>query len=193
MARAGKRSPGDARIARGCASLAWCASICLAGGAISACNHDAVAPDAGPDARIDAASGADAAPDGDATVTYQATGIAGGLDRILITRADPARDLCAGLRLVWPDSGDTFDIALPPDWGVELTYLYEGAATCHDDVILPTGAVPASSGSGAITWDSSDGSHPALLSIDVTLMFFSALPWVPDSVDFVATDLSVSF
>jgi hypothetical protein len=183
--------PGKRSLGRPCATLAWCVSICLAGSALWACNDDAVAPDSG--AGQDAISPADAAPDGQTAVTYQAVGIPGGLDRILITRADPASDLCVGLRLVWPDLGDTFDIALPPEWSVEFTYLYQGAATCHDDLSLPMGAVPASAGSGAITWDDSGGAFPGVLSIDVTLTFSSAWPWVPDSVDLVATDLSVSF
>jgi hypothetical protein len=174
----GSRGAGSAGALAALAALAWLAGLaaCEGGGA-------------GPDASVDAIPG----PDGDTAVTYRALGIAGGLDRIFITRADPAGDLCAGLHLVAPDAGDQFDIALPPDWAVELTYLYPGAATCHEDILLPDGAVPASAGSGAITWDAAGGVYPSLLSIDVTLTFFSAMPWVPDTVDFLATDLSVSF
>jgi hypothetical protein len=144
--------------------------------------------DARPDAGVDAAPG----PDGSAVVTYRALGIPGGLDRIFITRADPALDLCAGLHLVAPGA-DQLDIDLPPDWGVELTYLYQGAATCHDDILLPEGAVPAGAGSGAITWDLAGEAYPGALSIDVTLTFYSAWPWVPDTVEFLASDLAVSF
>jgi hypothetical protein len=158
---------------------------CLAG--LPACGQGNTAPDTGPDAGADATPG----PDGSTAVTYRALGIAGGLDRIFITRAEPALDLCAGLHLVAPGAGDQFEIELPPDWTVELTYLYPGAASCHEDFLLPEGAVPASAGSGAITWDGEG--FPGLLSIDITLTFFSAWPWVPDTVDFQISDLFVSF
>jgi hypothetical protein len=166
------------RYAGGLAVLA-----CLAG--LPACGQSYTAPDASSDATP--------GQDGSTVVTYRALGIAGGLDRIFITRADPALDLCAGLHLVAPDAGGQLDIELPPDWGVELTYLYLGAATCHEDILLPEGAIPAGAGTGAITWDGAGEVYPSLLSIDVTLTFFSVWPWVPDTVDFLASDLSVSF
>lgn len=119
-------------------------------------------------------------------VTYQAWGIISGYNRVLITRADPVRDVCAGLVLIEPGE-PAFDITLPEGWGVEHSFAYLGAAGCHESRFVPDTASLASAGSGTVTL----GQALSTVSVDVVLSFAS--PWVPDRIELVASELGVSF
>lgn len=151
-------------------------------GALVACSDSSAGP--GPTA--------DAAPRPDAgSPTYAARGRAGEVSLIQITRADPGRDLCAGLLLETSSQPNYIDIDLPEGWVVKAAYAYLGAATCHQDAVIPDTASTTSAAAGAVTWPG-DGALPSFLSVDATLSF-TGHPWIPRSVALTRADLPVSY
>jgi hypothetical protein len=110
---------------------------------------------------------------------YAARYIAGGLDRIHIRKAEKTSDLCTHVGLVLPEFEDSYEIATPTGWSVELVAIGEGVAGCLEFEGLAPVPVESSAAAGAVTWID-EGFCPATLDIDVTAEFIAGdLPWVP--------------
>ncbi len=155
-----------------------------AASSLATSSEDDYRPDA---ATVDGAGGGD----GGSGVTYEAAGIAAALDRIVIVKADPSLDICAGVRLVHPGESMAFGITAPDTWAVELAYVTHDAYDCAA-VPFPVDTVMSTGGSGGVTWTIDAGEiYPTSLDIDVTLEFTPEEEWVPDSVRMVADDLPV--
>jgi hypothetical protein len=93
--------------------------------------------------------------------------IAGGLDRLVIMKSDPARELCFRITLVSPSaSPPMLPIELPDTWRVESAVLLP-TAVCEPRA-TPAGFVRATGGSGRVSWS---GFCPRTLDVDVTLTF----------------------
>ncbi len=110
---------------------------------------------------------------------YAARYIAGGLDRIHIRKAEKTSDLCTHVGLVFPELEDSYEIATPTGWSVELVAIGEGVAGCLEFEGLAPVPVESNAAAGAVTWID-EGFCPATLDIDVTAEFIAGdLPWVP--------------
>jgi hypothetical protein len=129
--------------------------------------------------------------DGGSAVTYEAAAYPTAMDRIVIVKADPYLDICAGVRLVHPGESMAFGISAPDTWSVELAYVTQDAYDCAA-VPFPVDTVMATGGSGGVTWSISGGDvYPSSVDIDATLTFTPQQDWVPDSVRMIAEDVPV--
>lgn len=110
---------------------------------------------------------------------YAARYIAGGLDRIHIRKAEKTSELCTHVGLVFPELDDSYEIATPTGWSVELVAIAEGVAGCLEFEALAPVPVESIAAAGAVTWID-EGFCPTTLDIDVTAEFIAGdLPWVP--------------
>lgn len=127
---------------------------------------------------------------------YVARYFAGGLDRVMIRKAELQSDRCTSLTLVWPGDGLTNQndpIDRPAGWGIEAASITQGAQACLQWDPPDPPAVEDSAGLGVITWMTSEPwMCPPTLDIEVTLEFISGdLPWVPMKEQLSATGLVV--
>lgn len=128
---------------------------------------------------------------------YAARYFAGGLDRIMIRKAELMNDRCTHLQLVWPGEGLTnqYDpIDRPTEWGIERAWIAEGADGCLEWGDPDPPQVEGNAGAGVVTWESEEPwTCPEVLDIEVTLDFISGdLPWVPPKVHLSAQGLPVT-
>ncbi|MEZ4450957.1 MAG: hypothetical protein R3B09_15860 [Nannocystaceae bacterium] len=129
--------------------------------------------------------------DTDATTTtgvdegvYIAHYYPGGLDRVMIRKAELRSDRCTTIVLVWPGGALTNQndaIERPAEWGIERAWIAEGAEACLAWDPLDPPEVDNSAGAGAITWSAREPwMCPHTLDLEVTLDFIPGdLPWVP--------------
>jgi len=118
---------------------------------------------------------------------YQARNISGGLDRLALTKRDPARDVCFRIILVdAPTYPSILPLDVPPPWKVERATVHRGVPSCHDQA-PPSQGIAATAGSGRITWMPTLGS-PCRLDVDVT-MSFPPQPGIPTTELLVVRDL----
>jgi hypothetical protein len=120
-------------------------------------------------------------------VSYSACQFGGGISHYIIGRFDVEQDDCTVLMLDVPGS-DPFGITLPAGWGVENAFrLSPASGDClRPTVVLPNGAVVATSGSGVVT------SSRSMLDVDVTLTFPPSDAGAPLMVRLETVDLDVS-
>ncbi len=185
--------------------MRWCALFLL----VLGCGGDAVlAPDAaGVDAqaKLDAAvtdGGADTsvvdggiadASDSSMTAdagagTYSAIALIGGLDRVVIFKSDPLRNVCFELRLINPPHG-TGGLTLPAMWGFESAKVTHDSAACATQYMGTADTWPAASQTGVVSWA---GYIPKTLDIDVTLTFSGQPNWAPSKELLKATAVVVN-
>ena len=133
-------------------------------------------------------SSADGSPeDSAAGVGYRARAVLGGIDRILVTKADSTRDVCVVIKLVNVDVLGVLQMSTPANWGGEAAQHAKGAARCDEPRTVA--GVDAASGSGSITWTpSGNGTIPTTLSIAANLEFSGGV----DAEELNATDVSVT-
>lgn len=139
------------------------------------CN-DCTAHQAGVDV---AASGTCASPPAE----YSAQLWLGGLDHLIIFKADTVRNVCVRLFADWPmQNAPGFDFATPPEWGVSHADITNQASDCTDWQNPPAGdVVGATGGAGILHWEVPQGLwYPCELDIDAELTFPATAPWVPD-------------
>jgi hypothetical protein len=120
-------------------------------------------------------------------VSYSACQFGSGIARYVIGRFDVEEDDCTVLILSAPGS-DSFGITLPANWGVENAFrLSPASGDClRPTVVLPNGAVDATSGSGVVT------SSRSMLDVDVTLTFPPSDAGEPLMVRLETVDLDAS-
>ncbi|WP_433926254.1 hypothetical protein AB3662_25340 [Sorangium cellulosum] len=106
---------------------------------------------------------------------YAASYWPGGLDHIIVYKADKEADRCVRLYADAPVEGgpEGFDVELPDTWAVSRVELTDGAADCTPETLNPAGeAVGATGAAGTLSWELATGSIiPCILDIDVTITF----------------------
>ncbi|KYF67890.1 hypothetical protein [Sorangium cellulosum] len=106
---------------------------------------------------------------------YAASYWPGGLDHVIVYKADKAADRCVMLYAdaTHDDAPEGFDVELPDTWVVSRVALAKGAADCAPGTMSPAGeAVNATGATGTLSWDIEAGSvAPCALDIDVTVTF----------------------
>ncbi|MEM6993656.1 MAG: hypothetical protein AAF721_24295 [Myxococcota bacterium] len=126
----------------------------------------------------------------DASV-YGAQALPGGLDRVIVTRANEAEMTCTRMVLTAPLRQDEFDIDLPDPWRVESVVLFESTTDC------PDGAGPDATitdGTGTIEFLELDGLalYPCAIGLDLSLtvpgMPGAPQVWSAASVDVAGTN-----
>ncbi|MBW2522953.1 MAG: hypothetical protein JRI23_02195 [Deltaproteobacteria bacterium] len=142
-------------------------------------------------------AGVDVSTDGSCSSTsaeYSAHLWLGGLDHLIIMKADPVRDICVRLYADWPmEHMPGFVFTMPDGWGVSRASVSNRASDCADWDTQPTGeVVEATGGSGSIAWSVPQGMYyPCELDIDADLAFATTSPWVPASEALLATFLPI--
>jgi len=106
-------------------------------------------------------------------VEYAVEHVPGGIDRVILSKRDAARNICIQLTLASPGIAEleaaTGKVDLPPDWTVERAFLVHDAAACGARLRRwPEGALDATSISGSVRW----GSAPTeKTTVDLLLSF----------------------
>lgn len=116
----------------------------------------------------------------DPDVQYAAFFFAGGLDHILIHKADFTHDRCTTLHLARPTDGDpSLAITVPDEWGPQNAGIVMGTAGCLDGMLGDFG-VAATAGAGVVAWPPDPMQLcPAAIDLDLSLDFPQDQPWVP--------------
>jgi len=125
-------------------------------------------------------------------VSYRAVALATALDRIAILKADSDADICGLLRLASPAGASTFGITTPTGWAVDLAGISQGSDECASS--FPVAEEQSDSGTGDVAFAVPAGMlFPSTLTTRATLIFetSSAPAWVPETLEFVATDLAL--
>lgn len=121
--------------------------------------------------------------------TYAAFYLPGGLDRILVRKADTDADLCTSVLFVWPGMPSP-GLTLPPEWGLQWAQIHDGAADCLDPQAQLVNGVFGDPVTGSADWITMDFC-PQTLDIDVVVTFPPEQPWVPPKDTLKATALPV--
>jgi hypothetical protein len=114
---------------------------------------------------------------------YSAWAWYGGLDHLLIRKADKIRNVCVVIHLAHPEGGSPeFAITTPKEWGVVTGQITNQASDCEQDAMPASMAVPAIGGKGDITWDLPPGKFfPCEVNVHVELAFPEGQPWAKPS------------
>ncbi|WP_437662280.1 hypothetical protein [Sorangium sp. So ce1182] len=124
-------------------------------------------------------------------VDYAAAYWPGGLDHIIVYKADPEANRCVMLFADSPAEAarEGFDVTLPTPWAVSRVERTDRAADCAPGTISPTGeAVNATGATGVLTWEiATAATLPCSLGLNVTVTF----PDEPATVVLRATDVEV--
>jgi hypothetical protein len=120
--------------------------------------------------------------------TYSAHPIIGGLDRIVIFKADGARDVCFVIELV-ETAGLPSGLTLPQGWGLERAGAYHDAAACVRDYLGGAQLLAATAARGRVDWQGVG--TPSAIDVAATLTFDNPPSWAPSSEPLAATALPV--
>jgi hypothetical protein len=121
---------------------------------------------------------------------YQAKALpTGSIDRVVVTKIEPANDLCVRLQLAVPWR-DTLGIDASGLWGVDLATVHAGESNCFEPTFDKV--AHAQTGAGTVTLLPGGTSCPTQVSLDVTLYFDEDAPWVPSLAGMLASDLPVA-
>lgn len=122
-------------------------------------------------------------------VQFAARYFPGGLDRLVVRKADFGPGLCTSIIFVWPGMPAP-GLTLPEQWGLQGAEIGNNIDTCLDlsMPVLPAG-VPADSVVGTADWLSPG--CPPTLDIDLTLTFPQQQPWIPPMDVFTATAIPI--
>lgn len=121
-------------------------------------------------------------------VAYAAFFVPGGLDRIVVRKADFDADLCTSVIFVSPMPNIQPDLFIPDMWSFQSGEIAQGTADCLVFMGPLVGAVAAADISGSADWPA-PGPCPGPLDIDASLIFAPGPPWVPAQDPLAATDL----
>ncbi len=129
---------------------------------------------------------------GEDGVEYAAYFWAGGLDHIMVHRADLLSDRCTTIHFAWPGGADpAFNISAPNEWAVVNADVSMGSADCLAG--MPMGVSEgATGGQGTATWRQDPNLYcPLTIDLDLVLDFPQVLPWVPAQEHMLVTALPV--
>jgi len=93
-------------------------------------------------------------------IHYDVVFLPGGIDRVILTKRDDARNLCIQVTLDSPpldvQGPTTAAVQLPPNWALERAILARDATACRGTLRrFPAGAIDASEASGSVRWGNS--------------------------------------
>jgi hypothetical protein len=145
---------------------------------------------------IAASAGVDVSANASCTMqgSYAAHFWPGGLDHIIVLKAEPDTNRCVMLYADWPtENAPGFDVTAPPEWGVSHAVITNQAADCAVPPMAPTGeVVDATGASGTLSWVVQPGMYaPCTLDVDVVVAFDGAPAWVPPADQLTATAVAV--
>jgi hypothetical protein len=111
---------------------------------------------------------------------YVAFYFAGGLDHLLIHKANILEDRCTIVHITHPGN-QVLDITVPEMWEVQSGVISEGIEGCLAMEGMPPGTpVAADAGTGAISWRTDPMQLcPVMVDVDISLKFPQDQPWVP--------------
>jgi hypothetical protein len=128
----------------------------------------------GPDTTDTTGDASTGAPD---LVEFAARYFPGGLDRLVVRKADYGPGLCINIVFVWPGMVPQ-GVTLPDQWGVQGAQIGNNIDTCLDlNMPLLPNAVAADGLAGTAGWLAPG--CPPTLDIDLTLTFPQEQPWTP--------------
>lgn len=129
---------------------------------------------------------------GGADVEYAAYFWAGGLDHILIHRADFVNERCATLHLARPGGiNPAFQISAPDEWSPVDATITDSTMGCLEDMPMGT-SIAASGGLGMVSWPPDPNQLcPPQIDLDLVLDFPPDPPWVPAQTPMLVTALPV--
>jgi hypothetical protein len=112
-------------------------------------------------------------------VTYSARLWLGGLDHLLLFKADWDRDTCLQVHLSTPTTSTPgFDVATPASWGVQGAMTTHRASDCATDFIEGE-SFGATGGEGTVSWELPAGLvFPCEVSLDLALRYADPEPWI---------------
>jgi hypothetical protein len=125
---------------------------------------------------------------------YSAEAFFGGLDHVLVKKADKARDVCVSLHLARPaQNSPEFAFTMPMDWGVQNAEISNMAADCYAPPGQTMGkTVSATGGMGTISFTAQPGGFiPCNVSVKGSLAFPGGEAWVQPSEALDAVDVVV--
>ena len=125
---------------------------------------------------------------GQSGVAYAAFFVPGGLDRIVVRKADFDADLCTSVIFVSPMPNIQPDLFIPEMWAFQGGEIAQGTADCLVFMGSLVDPVAAADISGSADWPV-PGPCPGPLDIDASLIFAPGLPWVPAQDPLAATDV----
>lgn len=99
--------------------------------------------------------------------------VPGGIDRVILSKRDDARNICVQVTLASPgiagDVAPAGEVELPPNWSLERAIMVRDASACRGTLRRwPEGANDASEVSGSVRWGSSPTEKTA---VDLRLVF----------------------
>ena len=113
-----------------------------------------------------------------ADVEFAAFFVPGGLDRIVVRKADHDADLCTSVVFVWPMPNQDPSFMLPLEWGYQGAEVAQSAAGCLDFMGPLADAVAAETAMGWADWPV-PMVCPGAADIDMAFVFAQVSPWVP--------------
>jgi hypothetical protein len=116
--------------------------------------------------------------------------VPGGLDRIVVRKADHDADLCTSVVFVWPMDKPDPDFMLPLDWGFQNAEIAQGAADCLMFMGPLADAVAAQTSIGWGDWPAQPVC-PGMLDIEMAFVFPQMFPWVPPQTVIHGADLPI--
>ena len=116
----------------------------------------------------------------------------GGLDHLIVTLADPERDVCLRLYADAPmDMLPGYAVTMPRQWAVSNVEATNQAADCLSPFDTPMGdRIYGSGASGAIAWPA-DEMIPCSLDADAVLLFTAPPAWLAEEEVFQAVGVEV--
>ena len=168
-----------------------------AGGDASVAADGATGPgDAGIDSGNDAVAdgpadaSADAPSDAASSAKYSAYGLIGGLDRVVILKADPVRKLCFDVRLRTPGT-NTGAVTVPAYWVLESARVWDDDKACVKGYAGGAASFSSPAQSGVIDFPGVPSIPKTIDSVNVTLTFAGGPAWAPASEVLTAAKIAV--
>ncbi|MCC6551431.1 MAG: hypothetical protein IT372_00230 [Polyangiaceae bacterium] len=125
---------------------------------------------------------------------YSAAFWAGGLDHIILFKAEPVEDRCVMLFADWPSqNAPGFDVTLPDGWGISHAQITSSAADCAGLEDPPAGEIVQATGAtGSVSWQVDPGMYaPCTVDVAASVLFAGAPPWAPAADNLSATAVPV--
>lgn len=120
---------------------------------------------------------------------YAAFFVAGGLDRIVVRKADYDTDLCISVQFASPMNIADPAFELPDAWAYEHGEIAQGTVDCLVFMGALPDAHPAETAMGSGSWPAVGFCPDGTVDVDVTLNFPPGDPWVPAAATITATGL----
>lgn len=139
---------------------------------------------------VDVSSATSCLPDG---ALYSSQIWMGGLDHLVVRKADFDHDLCFQVFLDAPMNVQApYLVTAPQSFAVSNAIVVQGAENCASNVAPDPLIIQANSGKGAVDWKLEPMmSYPCELSIDVVLTFESSASWLTPTQTLQATGVKV--